>query len=419
MIFPCRTRGCRNHVPPLCFVLLFAACFLAPISEAVSQGTEASAPEEAGVSWFPAVPLQITAGVDLGYDNNVLGSNANTGGSGQGSFSVRENLVLTYDRSSQGTDVHLTGVGRFTEFVSAGTNDKDFSLTLGFTHNFSTRLSFRADLYVAYQTEPDFQSNVGPENVRAPHFFTDAIFSVTYRWLPRVSTSTSYTFRPVKYQQTTPTTTTIGTDQNRLEQTLAEGLNFSLTGRTSLVVQYRYQIVDYDTAPRDSTTHFALFGFDHHLTEQLGINVLGGSSFRSFKDDGNSIDPYGEVGINYQGGNHSLSWLTTYGVSQPTQTLAMGTTTFRTGLSARYQLTSLISARAAVYYHHNDNQGSSGTTSAGSDDALQFTLGLNYRINKRWAVHADYAYSAQPSSGSTGGGGYSRSHYFAGVTYHY
>ena len=150
--------------------------------------------------------------------------------------------------------------------------------------------------------------------------------------------------------------------------------------------------MDYDTAPRDSTTHFALVGFDHHLTEQLGINVLGGSSFRSFKDDGNSIDPYGEVGINYQGGNHSLSWLTTYGVSQPTQTLAMGTTTFRTGLSARYQLTSLISARAAVYYHHNDNQGSSGTTSAGSDDALQFTLGLNYRINKRWAVHADYAY---------------------------
>jgi hypothetical protein len=417
MILPCRIRGCRNHVPPLRFVLLFAVCFLAPISEAMAQGAEASAPEEAGVSWFPAVPLHITAGVDLGYDDHVLRSNATPGGSGQGSFSVRENLVLTYDRSSQGTDVHLTGVGSFTEFVSAGTNDKDLSLTLGFTHNFSTRLSFRADLYAAYQTEPDFQSNVGPENVRAPHFFTDAIFSVTYRWLPRVSTLTSYTFRPVKYEQTTPTTTTIGIAQDRVEHTFAEGLNFSLTGRTSLVVEYRYQIVDYDTAPRDSTTHFALVGFDHHLTEQLRINVLGGASFRSFKDDGNSIDPYAEVGIHYQGGNYSLSWLTTYGVEQPTQTLAMGTTTFRTGLNATYHLTSLLNARAAVYYHHSDNQGSSGTTSTGSEDALQFTLGLNYTINKRWGVHADYTYSAQPSSGATGG--YSRNNYFVGVTYRY
>jgi outer membrane protein W len=417
MILPCRIRGYRNHVPPLRFALFFAACFLAPIGEAVAQGADGSAPEQTGVSWFPAVPLHITAGVDLGYDDHVLGSNATTGASGQGSFSVRENLVLTYDRSSQGTDVHLTGVGSFTQFVSAGTNDKDVSLTLGFTHNFSTRLSFRADLYVAYQTEPDFQSNVGPENVRAPHFFTDAIFSVTYRWLPRVSTSTSYTFRPVKYEQTTPTTTAIGIAQDRVEHTFAEGLHFSVTGRTSLVVEYRYQIVDYDTAPRDSTTHFALVGFNHRFTEQLQINVLGGSSFRSFKDDGSSIDPYAEVGINYQGGNHSLSWLTTYGVNQPTQTLAMGTTTFRTGLNARYKLTSRLNARAAVYYYNSDNQGSSGTTSAGSQDGLEFTLGLNYTINKRWTVNADYAYSAQFSSGATGG--YSRNHYFAGVTYHY
>ena len=329
--------------------------------------------------------------MDLGYDDHVLGSNANTGGRGQGSFSVRENLVLTYDRSSQGTDVHLTGVGSFTQFPGVGSDDKNLNLTLGFTHNFSTRLSFRADLYAAYQTEPDFQSNVGPENVRAPHFFTNAIFSVTYRWLPRVSTSTTYTFaaRYVR-EQTTPTTTGIGIAQDRIEHTFAEGLDFSLTRRTTLIVQYRYQIVDYDSAPRDSTTHFALAGFDHSLTEQLRINVLGGASFRSFENGGNSINPYGQVGINYQGGNHSLSWLTTYGVEQSTQTLASGSITFRTGLNATYHLTSRLNASAAVYYYNSSNQGSSGTTSAGSQNGLQFTLGLNYPINKHWAVNADY-----------------------------
>ena len=366
------------------------------------------------------VPFEITAGLDLGYDDNVLGGNATTAGSGRGSISVRENLILTYDRFAEPTEVHLIGVGRFTQFPDVGTDDKDLSLTLGLTHNFSTRLSFRADVYAAYQTEPNFQSNIGPENVRAPHFDTHNIFSLSYQWLPRLSSITSFTLERVDYlqttQQTTATTTTLN-QQNRFQYTLAEGLQFSLTARTNLLLQYRYLIVDYDSAPRDSTTHFALVGFDHNLTENLLINVLGGASFRSFENDGNSIDPYGQLNINYRGSNHSLTWRTTYSVEQPTQTLALGTTTFRTGLNATYDLTSRIKATAAVYYYNSANQGSSGTTSAGAQDGLQFTLGLNYRINKHWALNADYTYSAQFSSGATGG--YSRNQYFAGVKYRY
>jgi hypothetical protein len=371
------------------------------------------------------VPLDITAGVNLGFDNNVLGSNANTNGSGRGSLSVGESLVLTYDRPTvpgEPTDVRLIGVGRFTQYPNVGSDDKDLSLTLGLTHNFSTRLSLFADVYVAYQTEPNFQSNVGPTNVRANHLETSNIFSLSYHWLPRLASITSFTLERIQYAQTTTTTTAVGLAQNRFQYTLAEGLQFSLTTRTNLNLQYRYLIVDYDSAPNDSTTHFALFGFDHNLTQDLLFNVLGGASFRSFKDDGSSIDPYGSVVINYRGSNHSLSWLTTYGVEQSTNSLARGSTTFRTGLNATYVLTSRINATAAVYYYNSSNQGSSGTTSAsttsaGAQDGLQFTLGLNYGINQHWSVNANTVYSAQFSSGARGG--YSRNHYFAGVTYHY
>ena len=209
---------------------------------------------------------------------------------------MRENLVLTYDRFAEPTEVHLIGVGRFTQFPDVGSDDKDLTLTLGLTHNFSTRLSFRADVYAAYQTEPNFQSNVGPENVRAPHFDTHDIFSLSYHWLPRLSSITSYTFeRDYSMSRRQRRRRRSESAQDRFQYTLAEGLQFSLTRRTNLVLQYRYLIVDYDTAPRDSTTHFALVGFDHNLTEHLKINVLGGASFRSFKNDGNSIDPYAEV----------------------------------------------------------------------------------------------------------------------------
>jgi len=369
------------------------------------------------------VPLEITAGVELGYDDHVLGSNAATGGSGRGSFSVRENLVLAYARSAESTEFHLIGVGRFNQFPEVGSDDKDFSLTLGLLHTFSTRLSFTADVYAAYQTEPNFQSNVGPENVRANHFITSDIFSLSYRWLPRLSSTTSFILERVQYEQTTTTTTAIGIAQDRFQYTLSEGLQFSLTTRTNLVLQYRYLIVDYDSAPRDSTTHFALIGLNHNLTENLRVNVLGGESFRSFKDDGETMDPYGTVSVSYHGSNHSLSWITTYGVEQATQSLAQGNTTFRTGLNARYTLTSRISARAAVYYHNSDNQGSSGTTSSGTQDGLQFSLDLTYRINRHLAAHVSYDHTSSISSGgqvnSGGQGNYSRNRYSAGLTYTY
>src|SRR4029453_17808729 len=208
MILPCRIHRSRHCVGFVPFSLLFIAFLLTVASEATPQEAVGSMGEEAGVSWFPAVPVHITAGVDVGYDDHVLGSSAtgNSNGQGsQGSFLSRENLVLTYDRAGEHTDVRLIGVGRFTQFVDAGTDDKDVNLTLAVTHNFSTRLSFRADLYAAYQTEPNFQSNVGPENVRTPYSDTVDIFSLSYHWLPRVATTTSYTFERIKYEQTTPT----------------------------------------------------------------------------------------------------------------------------------------------------------------------------------------------------------------------
>lgn len=367
------------------------------------------------MSLLSTIPFHLTVGVDTGYDDNVIRGGG--GGSGKGSLFARENLVLSYDRPMEPTELHLTAVGRFDQFFDLGTDDKDVNVTFSLTHNFSTRLSFRADVYAAYQTEPNFQSNIGPENVRAPHFDTNDIFSLTYHWLPRVSTVTSYTFERIKYEQSTATTTAVAIGQDRFQNTFAEQLQFSLTRRTNLLAEYRFLAVDYDTAPRDSTTHFALAGFDHHFTEDLLISVLGGESFRSFKDDGDTIDPYAQVKVAYEGGNHSLTWITTYGVEQATESLALGTTTVRTGLHATYRLTSRINSRAGVYYNHSDNQGTSGTGSAGSQDALRFTLGLTYTINKHFALHVDYEHTSQSSTGTQGG--YSRNRYFGGLTYTY
>src|SRR4029077_10680519 len=291
MILPCRIHRARNRnrVDSLPLALVLVTCLFAPVREAISQDGVAAASEAAGVGWLPAVPIQITAGLDMGYDDHVTGSTATTSSSGQSSSFARENLVLTYVHPTERTQVSLIGVGSFDQFFDLGTDDKNGNVTLSITHHNSTRLSFYTSVYAAYETEPDFKSDVGPENVRADHFNTIDIFAFTYQWLPRFSTVTSYTFQRVKYADAS-----IGAEQDRMDNTFAETLQFNLTRRTNLVGDYRYQITDYDTAPNDSTTHYLLGGVDHHLTEHLVVQAAGGPSFRSFKDDGDSVSPYFE-----------------------------------------------------------------------------------------------------------------------------
>src|SRR5262249_17984750 len=272
-------------------------------------------------------------------------------------------------------------------------------------------LSFYASVFASYQNEPNFQSNIGPENVRAAHFDTGDIFALTYHWLPRFSTVTSLTFNRVQYSASS----SVGASQNRTQYTFGEQLQFSLTSRTNLSGEYRYEVANYDTAPLNSVTHYLLAGVDHHLTEHLVIRAVGGESVRSLENQGNSSSPYVESSLAYVSSNHSLGWITRYGFEAPTAAGAATTITWRTGLNLTYDLTSRLSSTTAVFYHHDQNTG--GTGSTGSQNSLDAVLGLRYTINNRFAFHADYSHSMESSLGSTAA--YSRNRYSAGFTYIY
>jgi Putative beta-barrel porin 2 len=415
MILPCRIHRARNRVDTLLSALLFAACLLAPFSKVLSQEALSSASEAAGLGWLPAVPVQITAGLGMGYDDNLTLSSPS-----QGSVFARENVVLTYARPSESTQVSLIGVGRFSQYFDvSGQNETAGNVTLSLTHNFSSRLSFYASIYGTYQNEPNFTSNVGPQNVRTPFFDTVDLFALTYHWLLRFSTVTSYRFERVQYISSSNGSSQNGVQntlaQNRIQNTFGEAFQFSLTSRTVLVGEYRYETINYDTAPTDSTTHFILAGINHNLTEHLVVHIRAGESFRSLENDGSTASPYFESSLDYVSSNHSLSWTSSYGYEAPTAAGATTTKTWRTGLNLTYDLTSRLSSTTGVYYHHDENQG--GTGSTGTQDFFDLTMGLRYTINKRFALYVGYNHTMQSSLGSTPG--YSRNSYAAGLTYIY
>jgi hypothetical protein len=417
MILPCRIhRTCNRHRgDSLPLALLLAVCLLAPLGEADGQEAVSSASEAAGIGWLPAVPIQITAGVDTGYDDNVT-----LQPSGEGSIFNRENVVLTYARPGERTQLFVVGVGRFSQYFDvSGQNETAGNVTLSLTHNFSSRLSFYASVYGTYQNEPNLTSNVGPQNVRSPFFDTVDIFALTYHWLLRFSTVTSYTFERLYYTSSSNGNSQNGVQntlgQNRIQNTFSEELQFSLTSRTIFVGEYRFEAIDYDTAPLNSTTNFVLAGVNHNLTEHLMVHVRGGESFRSLENEGNTASPYFEGTLGYVRSNHSLNWTTSYGYESPTATGATTTKTWRTGLNLTYDLTSRLTSTTGVYYHRDENQG--GTGSTGTQNSFDLSVGLRYTINKRFALHVNYEHDSTSSLGSTPG--YSRNRYYAGLSYTY
>jgi predicted porin len=367
------------------------------------------------LGWLPAIPIQINAGLDTGYDDNVALST-----SGQGSVFTRENVVLTYAHPGEQTQFFVVGIGRFTQYLDvSGQNETAGNVTMSLTHNFSSRLSFYASLWGGYQNEPNFTSNVGPQNVRTPFFDTVDIFALTYRWLLRFSTVTSYTFQRVQYFSSSTGNSQEGVQntsaQNRVQNTFSEAFKFNLTSRTVLVGEYRFIAIDYDTAPLNSTINIVLAGVNHNLTEHLMVHVLAGEAFRSLEDDGSMASPYFEGTLSYLRSNHSLNWTAGYGFESPTAEGVTTTKTLRTGVNLTYDLTSRLSSTTGVYYHHDENQG--GTGSTGAQDFVDVNVGLRYYVNKRFALHVNYEYNSAGSLGSTPG--YSRNLYYAGLTYTY
>src|SRR5436305_4794346 len=258
MVLPCRIHRARSQLGSFPLALLFAAFFLVlQPGRTWSQNAAGSTFEQAGLGWLPAIPIQINAGLDGGYDDNV-----NLSASGPGSSFTRENVVLTYARPGKRTQFFVVGVGRFNQYFDvSGQNETAGNVTLSLSHNFSSRLSFYASVYGTYQNEPNFTSNVGPQNVRSPFFDTVDLFALTYHCLSRFSMVTSYTFERVQY-----TSSSIGNSQYRVQHTVAEELQFNLTSRTVLLGEYRFEAIDYDTAPLNSTTNFVLAGINHNLT---------------------------------------------------------------------------------------------------------------------------------------------------------
>ena len=364
-----------------------------------------------GTGTYQRAPFRVSVSVREGYDDNVYTTKLNK----VGSFFTNASAVFDYHAGTPRTVFSLQAVvgGTYYYYRPFGQDyDINTSLALSLEHHATPRLTLSANAYFTYQTEPDFNSNFGVNRRTGNFFYTTDKFGLGYQWTPRFSTVTSYTLGAIQYDDQS-----IGSFEDRIEHTFGNEFRFLVLPTTTLVGEYRFEIIDFDTAPRDSTTHFLLAGVDHTFNPRFNVSLRAGVEFRDIDNFGERTSPYAESTLRYSIGQRtSIDWVTRYGLEEPDVAGTQSRTTFRTGFDVNYAFTSRFSATGAFFYQHDDNEALSTPTVVVpqfDEDSLEIGIALRYEISRFFALLAGYNHSEVFSDINLRE--YSRNRYYVGV----
>jgi Putative beta-barrel porin 2 len=351
--------------------------------------------------------LTLSTSVVGGYNDNVnasTGASTSSTGGGSGSLYTSDNASLSYRFGTPRTQVSLTtggGVTYYFDLPAAGYNPTGY-LGLSLTHKPSERMTLSLSVFASYQSQPDLSTNLGSNQQLGSFIHSTDTISLAYSWTPRFSTVTSYRLDLLNYFSSA------GSLLNRMEDTFGEQFRYLLWPTTAGVAEYRYEIIDYESAPLDSTTHFLLAGLDHTFTPRLNGTFRGGVELRSSESNGFQASPYFQSALTYILHNGLVIWTNSYSIEESNTVGVSSASAFRTGLTLNYGLTRRLSGNLALFYVSGGNQ--SGGTSSSSGNTIDISPSLRYLITRRLSANVGYHYTS--ASGSN-----SQNNYFAGLSF--
>ena len=383
-----------------------------------APAVEAGASNNVGLGIFSRFPLNISASVQGGYDDNVSTSSAFE----RGSAFVSGGLAVAYELGeSPRTTLTFSSHFGFTYYTDIDVDpfEPNLNLAVKLSHKVTPRLTMNFAGVASYQSEPDFQYGFGTNRRSGNYFFTQDTLGVSYSWAPRFATSTSYGIVAVQYDRMAA-----GLFEDRLEHTFGNEFRFLVWPTTNFVGEYRFQIINYEHAGRDSDTHYLLGGFDHAFSQRLTAGFRGGAQIRDYKDFEDQESPYFEGNLNYRlGKDTSVGWNFHYGIEEGDVATNTSRKSFRTGIQGKHDITARISASFAVYYYHDNYSESTfpGTpplvNPAFSEDSFALDLGVNYAVTRYLGVGIGYNHNEVSSESPAVFRDYSRNRVWGGVNF--
>jgi opacity protein-like surface antigen len=351
--------------------------------------------------------FQLSTSFTGGYDDNV-----NSRPTGSPSWYASPSAVFTYQFGNPRLAMNLiAGAGIIYYFAHPGGRDFDPNvyLRLSLAYKASERLTFHVSAFAAYQAQPDVTSALSANRRLGNFFRSEDNISADYRWTPRFSTITSYTFSALEYQNSS------SSRNDRLENHLGEQVRYLLFPTTTATAGYRIGITDYQTTGHNHLNQTLTAGLDQTFGPDLRGTFQGGLQLRS-----GQISPYFDAGLHYTFGSRTqVFWTNRYSIEESGTGAGSGRETFRTNLLLNYRVTARISANLNVSYQN----GTGGQGASGAEDVFDVSPGVRYAITPSLAVNAGYHYTEldRGSKSATASQllGYTRNRYFAGLTFRF
>jgi hypothetical protein len=346
-----------------------------------------------------------------GYDDNPNDVSSHK----QSSWFTNGGVDVAYDFGDPRLQLSLTAGAAGTyyyEHLAVQDYDIDLHGGLNITYKANPRLTFTSKLNLAYLTEPDFAYGSGINQRVGNYFFTTDEFTANYEWLPRFSTATSYSIAALNYDSRT-----IGQFEDRVGNTFGNEFRFQLVPTTTLVAEYRYEIVSYRYNGNDSTTHYLLGGIDHSFTPRFQASIRAGEQFRDYDLTPNRNEPYVEGTVTYISGKQSsVAWTTRYGLEEPDFPQIPSRTTFRTGLQIKQQLMPRLTGQLSFNYQHDDNQGNSAAAIPSfTQESYDIAVSARYAVTHYLGIEAGYNHTEVTSGFSILE--YNRNRVYAGLNF--
>jgi hypothetical protein len=335
---------------------------------------------------FTNLPLRLSVLASVGYDDNVFTTHDHTKGSGFDELSLGIGSHIGNQRTRFDADLSL---GMIYYWSRPGNKiDPDISLNLSFTHEFNPRLVLGITSFMAYQQQPDFSLGIGQLNNVGNYFTTIDSITLGYQWTRRFSTVTSYTLSTYTYSESA-----VADQENRFEHLFGQQFRYQLYPTVTVVLEYRFGYIQYETANTNSYSQYALGGADFTLSPKLTFTFRAGAEFRHFLGDfsGDATYPYFESTLAYEYLPRSfIRWYNRYGLEQSDFGIAsQSKQTYRTGLQISHSFGSKLKAELGIYYSNDQYDAPISNT----DNAVDVNASVSYAVTRKFSVQAGYTYT--------------------------
>lgn len=270
---------------------------------------------------------------------------------------------------------------------------------LGVDYAVSDRLNLFLDSNTALLAQPDFALVGGSTNYQGDYIVSATNLGVSYRWLPKFETITSY--RPVIWYYFEPE----GDNFSRFDQTVSQQFLFLWKPVTALVAEYRFNTRNYWYIDNyNSIGNFALLGFDHQLNPRSEVVFRAGAEQRinQIPNTGgtyNYIGPFGELNLNYSL-RPQTDWklFSRYGTSAASLDGYNQDQQFLIGTSINHEFGRRLVGGAFLNYQHNYYDQPDNGTPDFSTNVFQTGLTAQYNVYGPVWLTAGYTYTGVISS---------------------